>query len=495
MRQLDINDIKRMIAEDESRVLEVKQSTGELHAGMASACAFLNTDGGWLLFGISPKMTIIGQNVTDSTKQEIAKSLRLIEPAVNIPVQYIELPDKPGFYVIAMYFEAPTYAKAPYTFDGKPYYKVENTTAKMPSQMYEERIRISDPIRFSWERRKDIQLTIDDIDVDKVFTALQNGVSRGRIAGSALMIKDTIQVLRHYNVADNDGDLLNAANVIFGKEPDREFIQCQLRLARFEGLDMREFRDQTVIYGNLLKQLDAGMDFCRKHMFLSGKMELLMRDDRLTVPVDVLRECILNMLIHRSWDSEGESPSIAIFDDRIEFQNPGRFPNGTTAEDFLRSPHSDPRNPLIAKVFYQSGITENWGRGVPDIFIKCKEYGLPKPEYKIAPHWITLVLKFSKSLAPVDTKATNSVDTPNTTTTKTPVDRTNVKNDLMKSRTKNIFDIIGSHEGVSGVEIAKLSNLSVPTIRRILKILLDASLIEHRGSNKHGGYYIIKEIR
>ena len=57
-------DFQRLITEDEHRELEVKQSTGELKVGMHSACAFLNTDGGWLIFGIKPKsLKILGERI------------------------------------------------------------------------------------------------------------------------------------------------------------------------------------------------------------------------------------------------------------------------------------------------------------------------------------------------------------------------------------------------------------------------------------------------
>ena len=73
MKELTIQDIERMLKEDESRVLEVKQTTGELDDGMRSGCAFLNTEGGWLFFGIHPKkLTILGQDVADRTRQEVA---------------------------------------------------------------------------------------------------------------------------------------------------------------------------------------------------------------------------------------------------------------------------------------------------------------------------------------------------------------------------------------------------------------------------------------
>ena len=69
---MTIDEIKALIEADESRTLELKKSTGELKDGMHAACAFLNTDGGWLIFGVTPKsLKIVGQEVTDATKREI----------------------------------------------------------------------------------------------------------------------------------------------------------------------------------------------------------------------------------------------------------------------------------------------------------------------------------------------------------------------------------------------------------------------------------------
>ena len=56
----------------------------------------------------------------------------------------------------------------------------------------------------------------------------------------------------HLHLSDNNGNLLNAVNVLFGKDPTKYHIQCKVRLARFEGTDMMEFRDQTVCYGIIM---------------------------------------------------------------------------------------------------------------------------------------------------------------------------------------------------------------------------------------------------
>lgn len=54
---MTIDLIKSIISKGETRTLELKKSTGELKDAMHSLCAFLNTDGGVLVFGVAPCMS------------------------------------------------------------------------------------------------------------------------------------------------------------------------------------------------------------------------------------------------------------------------------------------------------------------------------------------------------------------------------------------------------------------------------------------------------
>lgn len=81
---MNIEDIQSLISGDETRTLELKKTTGELKDGIRSICAFLNTAGGWLLFGISPTtLQILGQEVTDNTRKEIAREIAKLEPLID----------------------------------------------------------------------------------------------------------------------------------------------------------------------------------------------------------------------------------------------------------------------------------------------------------------------------------------------------------------------------------------------------------------------------
>lgn len=405
--------IKELISKNETRTLELKKTTGELYKGLETACAFLNSDGGWLIFGITPSLKIDGQNVTDSTRQEIGNALRKIEPAIDVDVKYIELPHKPDFYIIAIYFDSNNFKNGPYSFDGRAFYKVESTTALMPRQMYEERLKICNPQRFSWENTPNPNISVNDINTELLYQTLHDGIGSRRIHASAMTLQDPVKIMQKLGIARKDGTILNAANVLFGKDPSLLHYQCKIRMARFEGIDKRIFRDQTVCEGNLFEQYDAVMDFCLKHLNLSGRMDCKYRQDTLTVPYEAIKEATINMLCHRSWNKENATPSLAIYDDRIVFQNPGAFPIGMTWLDFVKDQiGSLPANPTIANVFYRRGMMEAWGRGIGLIMKSCKEQELPTPEIKAVPSFVNLTIWFKQSLTGIVKATTLQVENP-----------------------------------------------------------------------------------
>lgn len=482
MKELTIHDIETIIRRDESRVLEVKKTTGEIVAGMQSGCAFLNTEGGWLFFGIHPKtLKILGQDVADQTRQDIAKELRKFVPAIDLFAQYVDVPGRPNQKVIAIWFPAPMGYAAPYTYDSRPYYKVENTTAVMPREMFDERIRLSDPKKFSWELAPCREATLDDIDEKTLTAAIRGGIAKGRIPASAADAVTLPERLSPFKVLLPGDALTNGAIALFGKDPYKFFNHCRVRLARFEGTIMDKFRDQAVIDANLFQQLQAIEDFCRKHMFMSGDQDQFDSKNVLTVPLKVVREAALNLLIHRTWWSEGRTPSVNIFDDRVEFMNPGAFPPGTTPADFRHRPHSVLVNEVIANALFKGGKTEGWGRGILDIFTLCKEAGLPEPEYDFVPNFVCLTIRFKEPLTPH-----LSGDKKN--------DRINDKlndrlNEELSAPVRSTYLLVRENPGIQRKELSEKSGKSVPTIDRHLAELQEKGFVVHEGSRKTGGYY------
>ena len=260
---MTIADIKKLIANDESRVLELKKSTGELVKGMQTLCAFLNSDGGWLFFGITPKLEIMGQNVTDNTQREIAHEITKIEPAIKLPLEIVEVPERPGNFVIGIHVEAAKFGDAPYTYDGRAYYKVESTTVQMPRAMFEERLRRSNPTRFAWESQTPDFLRLEDLDERQIRNTVMYGINKGRMPASSAS-EDTMTLLDKFAMVEN-GKIKNAAAALFTKRP-QDYPQFLLRMARFRGTEKRDFIDNMRVNGNFFELLDAGLAFLFKHL-------------------------------------------------------------------------------------------------------------------------------------------------------------------------------------------------------------------------------------
>lgn len=378
---LTIEELKELIQADEHRQLELKKTTGELKDGMHSACAFLNTEGGWLIFGVAPKsLKILGQQVTDNTQQEIAQALSYMEPQVDVRVEYIDVPDRPNNKVIAMHFEGWAWGMVPYTYHGCPYYKVESTTKEMPRDMYEERLRRSKPDMFAWERQPSEFTDISSLDEKLIRGVVRLGVERGRLSDLALTepIED---VLGKWKLTTGNKPL-NAATALFTKDTGM-YTQFTMRLARFQGTDKNEFIDNQRVEGNIFVLLNEAMNFFRKHLNMHGKIVGLVRDEYLEVPAEALREVVLNALCHRQYERYNLTIGIAIYDDRIEIENPGILPPQITPENILQPHISYPYNPLIANVLYSTTYIENWGSGVKRIMEACQKRGVAAPTWTV----------------------------------------------------------------------------------------------------------------
>lgn len=409
---MTIDDIKRLIANDESRVLELKKSTGELAKGMQTLCAFLNADGGWLFFGITPKLEIVGQNVTDSTQREIAHEITKIEPAIRLPLEIVEVPGHPDCCVIGIHAEAAKFGDAPYTYDGRAYYKVESTTVLMPRSMFEERLRRSDPSRFAWESQTPSFLHLEDLDENMIRKTIMYGISKGRMPATSAS-EDTMTLLDKFAMVEN-GKIKNAAAALFTKRP-QDYPQFLLRMARFRGNEKRDFVDNMRLSGNFFELLDAGLAFLFKHLNQSGVVKGIRREEQLEIPVEALREALTNALCHRQLDSPSGSVGIAIYDDRVEIENAGRLPNELTVETIKQPHRSYPQNPIIANALYMTAYLESWGTGVSRMIDACKTAGVPEPKYSTDGLFVWITFKRPNLDTSLGTNLdTNSDSNPNT---------------------------------------------------------------------------------
>ena len=372
-----LDELRELVNSGESATLELKKSTAQLRRGAETLCGMLNSNGGKVLIGVTAEGRIVGQQITDKTLRELADILQKIEPAPTIAQQRVRLEN--GLEVLLL--EAFTNVESqPYIFDGRPYQRIESTTAVMPREVYQRLLSERATGRLRWENQPAEDVQLADLDQEEILRTVRLGLVAGRLPESTG--SDVPDILNRLNLAPS-GKPNNAAIVLFGTLFMPDYPQCQLRMARFHGVNKSQFLDQRQIEGHAFALLEEAMLFLRRHLPVAGRVipGLFEREDEPLFPLEALREALVNAFCHRDYTIIGGAVSLAIYDDRLEIWSDGLLPYGLKPEDLKREHASRPRNPLIAQVFYLRGMIERWGRGTQKIVELCVKAGHPEPEF------------------------------------------------------------------------------------------------------------------
>jgi ATP-dependent DNA helicase RecG len=102
------------------------------------------------------------------------------------------------------------------------------------------------------------------------------------------------------------------------------------------------------------------------------------------IPSRVLREAIVNGLMHRDYEqARGQVVAIASGDpsSTLKVQSPGGFPFGVRGERLL-STRSQPRNPVLARALHVLGLAESEGVGIATMVRVMLRDGHPEPEIR-----------------------------------------------------------------------------------------------------------------
>jgi predicted HTH transcriptional regulator len=169
--------------------------------------------------------------------------------------------------------------------------------------------------------------------------------------------------------------------LLFGREPQRHFVQSAVRCARFKGDEAVHFLDMKVIEGSVIEQVEEAMTFVKRHISMAAEIKDLEREERWEYPLDAVREAITNAVCHRDYAETG-NVQVRIFDHGLEVWNPGTLPAGLTVEDLRRTHESKPRNKLIARAFFLIRYIEQFGTGTGRMIEDCRKAGLPELQFE-----------------------------------------------------------------------------------------------------------------
>ena len=236
--------------------------------------------------------------------------------------------------------------------------------------------------------------SLEDIDEEKVRQFLERARFERRLdIAPGISAKEALERL---NVIKNS-KLTNAAVLLFGKNPQKFFLQAEVRCARFKGIKPLEFIDMKVFGGNVIDQREDGLEFVKEHIKLHAEIKGTERVERWEYPIEAIREAITNAICHRDYESTA-NVQIRIFDDRIEVWGCGPLPKPLTIEDLRKKHDSVLRNPLIGKSFFLIKYIEQWGTGTNRMIEWCLNYDFPEPVFEeIGGSFVVTIKKYKIS--------------------------------------------------------------------------------------------------
>ena len=347
---------------EESSTMELKR---EVNADFKKEIiAFANTDGGEIFVGVEKNGAVAGIDNCDDVMAQVGNMIRDgIKPDLTAYTT-IEAKSENGKKIVRIAVLRGT--KRPYHLTDKGLKPggvfIRHGVSSVPAtdEAIRQMLRESDGTEFDKSRSASQDLT---------FVYAENYFNENNVG-----FNDSNK--RTLGLVDEDGYYTNAALLLSD--------QCafSIKCAVYDGVGKTKFKTRNEFFGSILKQAAEVHEYVMLNNNLNSTFNGLKRVDHPDYPEYALREALLNAIIHRDYDYSG-STIINIFDNRIEFVSLGGLVKGITIEDVLGGV-SQPRNSVIAPIFYRLELIESYGTGIQRI-MESYETSVQKPVFRPAP--------------------------------------------------------------------------------------------------------------
>ena len=388
--------IEKLLHEKESETLEFKSGRSTPDVLGRAVCGLLNQQGGVLLWGVDD----------DGKPSDVARAgeraaelntflMRQLNPR---PLLSVTVHSVRGHEVIAV--EVPVGSEKPYSFNREIWVRLGATTLRASGEQSTTLVERSAATLDRWEREPMPGFGLEDCDVKELQQARTEIANFGRFG---IEVPEVNEELLSKLYIYRNGQFTNASVVLFAREPRAWAPNLAIRITThtpdgevtgdllLEGPAVRILREAVAAI-----QQRTG----RSVTFPKGQLE---RVERPAYALDVLREGLVNAMVHRDYESSGGGVLVRIFPDHLVITNPGRLPDGWKGSDLGNKHQSRPGNPDIAQVFRLRGLMEQLGLGAHRIVTECKRLGAKSPVWKAELKTVTLTVFSAPALATAPT--------------------------------------------------------------------------------------------
>ena len=442
---------------------------------LAKDCvSFANAQGGFIYLGIEDAATLPPekQKIADRNQPDIIQkniSQRTINVSIAVTIETAE--NKAEFLKVQIFRNAQTIAS---TTDGKYYVRVHDECKPIPP---DEMARLAaDKNAFVWEEQITKKVPASQYDESKRLNFLREVRNSQRVSSFIKEMSDD-EILDFYFIQKN-GYLTNLGILWIGKRNDRASLLYPpaIQVIRFDDKDEKVWKllldDYFANPKELLEKVLNDVPDWQESVEVS---EGMFRKNIPFFPIEVVRELVVNALVHRTYTTRGDV-FINIYPDRMEIHSPGRLPFGVTPKNILSQ--SIRRNEHLSKVFYDLGLMEKEGSGYDLVYAKLLGSGKPLPTVIETNERVTVIVKkqfVSKEVVRLMDKASNEF--------------------TLKQKELISLGLLAQQQSYTALEISSILNQNEEVgLRNWLGRLIDLELVIKTGKGKGTQYAVNPEF-
>lgn len=353
------------VVEVESKTLEFKRDMSSPTKPLRTVVAFANSAGGCLVIGVNDDGSVSGVEDPLAEEERITSLIAdRISPQLVPGIDIVTLGEATVLVVdVPLSTRRPHFMKDQEPQDGV-YVRLGSSTRQADPALVAELERNARGVAF--EDLPEPRATLEDLDLE--------GLSelRGRRTGVDDLLALGLAVKHGGEIVPTNAGILAACD-----DPTRFLPSAWVQCGRLRGPSGTDIFDQTEVHGPMPRAVDKVMEFLLKHAYKTAVFGEVKRRDVYSIPVEAIREVVVNALVHANYAERGTPIRVGFYDDRIQVDSPGLLLPGMTVESMRRA--SRLRNPSLARIFREAGIMEQWGTGVQRVFEQIAEAGLPEP--------------------------------------------------------------------------------------------------------------------
>ena len=362
-----------IISNGENSGVEFKRDILQNHQLAKELVAFSNLEGGMVLLGVDDDGTIAGLTRKNLEEWVMTACRDKIRPGV-IPAFQTIRDVEPGKDVAVVRVPRGGDVHSQWHENRNTYYIRVGSQSREPTPQELGRL-FQQRGMFRADLRPVSGTSIDDLDRRRLKDYF------GRVRQQDVPIDDDIggwqNLLVNTEIMAEERVTLSGM-LLFGNTPNRFLPQAGIDAAAFPGTEKDYAAKErltlrgpmTSLMGTDGEILERGLveqawEFVRRNISVTATLEDgVRRVERLTYPVEAVRETVVNALIHRDYLLSNTDIELAIYRDRMEVISPGKLPNGITPER-MRAGTRAARNQLLKDMMRDYGYLEHMGMGVP----------------------------------------------------------------------------------------------------------------------------------